>query len=271
MFNWGKTEAKKVIALTRRDMLHWASYKSQMVTTILGSMIAIASWGFIATFRNVPIPEYQTDYVSYLVVGILVNSGILPIARGLKRRIDPWTLETILMTGVRPITFVLGIVTWTYLLSIIFMVPQILLGVYVFGAVLNVNFFSLALATIISSTIIFSLAMVTTGIKIVTKVSDPVSWALTAGASLFAGMTFPISHLDNFIPGFSTYAWILPHTWIFHIMRQSALSAASVFDPNVTLSFLGAGLFAVVLFPIGIFAFSRGLRRAKRDGTLGWY
>lgn len=264
-------EAQKIWAMTIKDMRHWTSYKSQMVTTITSALIGMASWGFIATFRNVPIPEYETDYVSYLMIGIILSSGIFPISKGLQRRLNPWTLETILMTGIRKPTFILGVISWTYLLSVTFMVPQILLGIFIFGATLNVNLLSLILALIISSLIVFSLAMITTGIRIVTKVSDPVSWALTTGGSLFAGMTFPISHLDNFIPGFSTFSWILPHTWIYHIVRLSSLSAGSIFTPQVFYSFLGATAFVVLMFPMGIYVFNWGLRRAKRDGTLGWY
>ncbi len=264
-------EARKIVALARRDMFQWLSYRSQMFTTLATAVLGIASWGFIATFRNVPIPEYNTDYVSFLMVGIIVSSGILPLSKGLQRRLNPWTLETILMTGVKPITFVVGIVSFTYLLAVALMIPQLALGIYIFGAVLNMNLLSLILAISISSIIIFSLAMISTGIRIVTKVSDPVSWAVTTAGSLFAGMLFPISHLDSFIPGFSTFSWILPHTWIFHIVRLSALSRGSLLDPQVALSFLGASVFAIVMFPIGLYVFKWGIRRAKRDGTLGWY
>ena len=268
---WGRTEAKKVIALTRRDMLNWASYKSQMMTTIATSILALASWGFIATFRNVPVPEYNTDYVSFLIVGILVSQGIIPLSKGINKQLNPWTLETVLMTGVRPVTFVLGIVAWSWLLSVIFLVPQILLGIFLFGAVLNVNILSLSIAVMISMIIIFSMGMISTGVRLVTKVNDPVTWALVTGGSIFAGMTFPISHLDSFLPGLSNFSWALPHTWIYHIVRLSALSNASLLEPSVALAFLGAALIAIIMFALGVYSFGRGLRRAKREGTLGWY
>ena len=264
-------EARKVWALTRRDMYQWSTYKSQMTTTILTALLGLASWGFVATFRNVPIQQYNTDYVSFLMVGILISNGIFPLQRSLERGLNPWTLETVLMTGVRPTTFVLGTVAWTYLLSVILLIPQLLIGILVFGARLNIDPLSLFLALSLSSIIVFSLAMISTGIRMVTKVSDPVTWSLTAGGSILAGMTFPIEHLNSLVPGLSSFSWILPHTWIYHIVRLSALTGASLFDVPVALNFLGAGLIALIILPIGLYVFRWGLRRAKRDGTLGWF
>lgn len=264
-------EPRKIWALTKRDIHNWTSYKSQAVTFILTSLIGIASWGFNATYRNVPVPQYNTDYVSFLVVGILISNLILPLQQGLQRRLNPWTLETILMSGVSTPTFVLGTVMWTYIISVVLLIPQIILGVYFFGAHLAVNLISFVVAIFISSLIVFSLAVISTGMRIVTKVTDPVTWGLTVSASLLSGMTFPVQHLNDYVPGLSTVSWILPQTWVYHIIRLAALDNASLLDPSVAISFLVATAFALVMIPLAFGIYRWGLNRAKRDGTLGWY
>src|SRR5437899_1473565 len=97
-------EFRKVWALAMRDMSQWATYRSTALTTILGSAIGVASWGLNATFRNVPVPQYNTDYVSFLVVGILVSNLISPLTSGVTSRLNAWTLESILMTGPKTAT-----------------------------------------------------------------------------------------------------------------------------------------------------------------------
>jgi hypothetical protein len=133
------------------------------------------------------------------------------------------------------------------------------------------NLVSFFVAALISSAIVFSLSMIATGLRLVTKVNDPITWGLGVAQQLLAGMTFPISHLNNYIPGLSTVSWLLPKTWIYHIIRLATLTNGSLLDFSVDLSFLGATLFAAMLFPIAVAVFRWGLRKSKQDGTLGWY
>jgi len=263
-------EFSKVWALTKRDIYNWSTYKSAALTTILGGLLGIAAWGFNATFRNVAVPEYNTDYVSFLIVGVIVTNLILPLGTGVQKQLNPYTLETILMTGIRTPTFVLGTSLWTYLISVVVFIPQIFIGVYVFGAHLSVDYISLAVAMVISSLIIFCLAMISTGIRMVTKVTDPITWGLALAASVLAGATYPVQHLNDFVPRLSTVSWLLPQTWIYHIVRLSSLEAGSLLNLQILIPFLVALAYALVLVPISVAIYRWGLNRAKKDGTLGW-
>jgi len=264
-------EIDKIWALTKRDMRLWRSYKSAAITAVLGGLLGITSWGLNATYRNVAVPQYNTDYVSFLITGILVTNLILPISQGLQSRFNPWTLETVLMTGLRSSTLVLGSVGWTYILSVLLFIPQMILGVFVFGAHLVINPISLIVAVLLSTIVVFSIAMISTGLRIVTKVSDPVTWGLGVAASVFAGVTFPIQHLNSYLPGLSDVSWILPQTWIYDIVRLSSLEGASLLEPSVAEAFLVTLCFGLVLLVLGAHIFRWGLIRAKKDGSLGWY
>jgi ABC-type multidrug transport system permease subunit len=264
-------EVKKVWALVKRDIYNWSSYRSQIITTIASGVIGVAAWGVNADYRNIAVPQYNTDYVSFLIIGILVTNLILPLGSGVQKQLNPWTLETILMTGIRTPTFVLGTSLWTYIVSVVLFIPQLYMGVFFFGAHLVVNYISLVVSIVISSLIIFCLAIISTGIRIVTKVTDPVSWGLAVGATLLSGLTYPVSQLNNYLPGLSTISWLLPQTWIYHIVRLSTLEAGSLSDPQIAIPFLITTAYAIVLVPISVTIYRWGLNRAKRDGTLGWY
>jgi len=264
-------EFGKVWAMARRDIKSWGTYKTQATISILGSAFGIITWGLSSTYVNRPVPQYNTDYVSFLIVGILISSLILPLQQGIQSRVSPFTLETILMAGIKTPTFILGTVVWPYVFSVMVFIPQLIIGVDYFHAHLIVNPLSFVLSLLISSSIIFSLAIISTAFRIVTKTSDPVTWALNVGASVFSGMTFPIQQLDNYVPGLSTVSWLFPQTWVYNIVRLSTLEGASIFTPAIAEAFVGAALFGIVLFPISFWAFRWGIGRAKRDGTLGHF
>jgi ABC-2 type transport system permease protein len=261
----------KVWALTKRDVYDWSSYKTQVIVTLLSAGVGIASWGFNASFRNVYIPEYNCYYVSYLITGILIAGVIGGLSQGLDRRLKPWTLETILMSGISTPTFVTGTVAWTFILAVILFIPQLLLGIAVFGVALVVNPLSLIVALVLSMAIIFSLSMIAIGMRLVTKVNDPLTWSITMAAQLLSGMTFPVQYLNNYVPGLSNVSYILPQTWVYDIVRRASLEGASLSDPSTAHAFAGALLIATILVPISLQVFRWGFRRAKRDGTLGWY
>jgi ABC-2 type transport system permease protein len=264
-------EFGKVWSMARRDISRWATYKTQATIGVLGAALGIVTWGLNSTYVNRAVPQYSTDYVSYLIVGILISSLILPLQQGVQSRISPFTLESILMAGIKTPTFILGTVVWPYALSVMLFIPQLVIGVDYFHAHLIVNPLSFLLSLVISSIIIFSLAIVSTAFRIVTKTSDPVTWSLNVAASLFSGMTFPIQQLDKYVPGLSSVSWLLPQTWVYHIMRISTLEGVSISDPGIAVAFAVAALFGVVLLPISLLLFRWGLRRAKRDGTLGHF
>jgi len=263
-------ELGKIWALTRRDMSRWVTYKSQVITTLLSGSVAVASWGINGSYRNIEVAQYNCSYVSFLIVGVVISNLIMPLTQGMQSRLNPQTLESILMAGPKSATLVLGTSLWPYALAIMFLIPQLFIGVIIFGAVLNVNVLSLILATLISTIIVFSLAMIATGVRIVTKMADPFTAALSVAASLLAGMTYPVSYLNNYYPGLSNVAYFIPQTWIYNIMRLSTLTDASIFNPAVAEAFLGALVFAIVLLPISFYVFNISIRRAKNDGTLGW-
>lgn len=272
-------EPRKAFALMRRDMTRWGTYRAQALTSILGGMIGVASWGFLGTFNLAGVsqtagifgPAYSTSYVSFLVSGILVANLVMPLNQGIQQRFNPWTLETILMSGIRAPTFVLGTAGWTYLLSVILFVPQIVIAVLVFHAQFSINIITTIVAISISSLIVFSLAMISSGLRIVTKARDPITWAITMSAQLFAGMTYPVSHLNSVGFHLSYISLIIPQTWIYDIMRLSVLDDGSLANIYVLIPFLITLAFAMVLLPIAVHVFRWSVHRAKRDGTLGMF
>jgi ABC-type multidrug transport system permease subunit len=252
-------------------MYSWSTYKTALITQLISVFIGVFSWGISATYVQKPVNEmYGSDYISFLIVGIAIGNLILPLAQGVQS-LNPWILETILMTGIKTPVFAIGNIMWTYIFSIITFIPYLLISVFIFKVRLNANIPSVIIAFLISATIFVGLAMVSTGLRIVTKSTDPITWAINALGSLFAGISFPVIYLDTFVPGLSTVSWFLPQTWVYHLCRLSMLTNPSLLDPEILIEFLKGAIFAIILFPVGYKIFQWGVTRSKREGTLGWY
>lgn len=262
---------RQIAAFAKRDFRDWRTYKVQVITQLITIAIGIFSWAINAMYRNRPVPEYDTDYISFLVVGLVIGNLVMPIAQGIERRLNPWTLENIIMTGIPIPIFVAGQIAWPYIFSLITFIPQLLIGIFWFNVKLRIDPLSTFLAFIISAMILLGLAMISIGFRLVTKSTDPITWTINTLQQLLAGISFPVQFLDAFIPGISYISWFLPQTWVYHLWRLAMLKAASVTDPLILLEFLKGSIFAVVLFPAGYKAFRWGLDRARRDGTLGWF
>ena len=266
-------ELKQIIAFTKRDFHSWTTYKTAVITQLISIFIGVFSWGVSATYVQRQVWEmYGSDYISFLVVGIAIGNLIMPLVQGVERQLNPWTLETILMTGISTSVFVIGNIMWTYIFSMLTFIPYLLIGIFVFNVRLNANIPSVIVAFMISAAILMGLAMISTGLRIVTKSTDPITWAINVLQNLFAGVSFPVIYLDTiFFPGVSTISWFLPQTWVYHLCRLSMLTNPSLLDPKILIEFLKGSIFAVILFPIGYKIFRWGVARSKREGTLGWY
>jgi hypothetical protein len=266
-------EIKQVVAFTGRDFQSWTSYRTAMITQVISIFIAVFSWGVAASYVQKPVQEmYNSDYISFLVAGVAISNLVMPIAQGVGSTLNPWTLETVLMTGISTTVFVIGNIMWTYIFSVISFIPYLFIGTLVFHAHLNADMISVVVAFLISAAIVMGLAMISTGIRIVTKSTDPVTWAINVLQNLFAGISFPVIYLNTILfPGASTISWFLPQTWVYHLCRLALLTHASLKDMGTLAEFGKGAAFAVVLLPVGYRVLAWGIQRSKKEGTLGWY
>jgi len=266
-----RTIFNQIGALARRDFHIWQSYRTQVTTSLLGILFGLVSWAVLGHYSNQSVPEYDTTYVSFLILGILIYNFSVPIATGLQNKLNPATLETLFMSGLGKTVFVVGSLTFNMIFTAVTIIPQLLIALLWFGVKLDVNYLSLVLSIMISLVIVISLAMIDLGVKVVTKQADPILWAIIIAQGIASGMLYPLQALNSYFPNASTIAFVIPFTWIYHLIRLSTLAGGSITDPTVGYAFLGAVAYCALLVPISYFIMKWGIGRAKKDGTLGWY
>jgi ABC-type multidrug transport system permease subunit len=107
--------------------------------------------------------------------------------------------------------------------------------------------------------------MIGAGILILTKQGDPVTTVITIATNLFGNVLFPIQVMP---PALQAVSYFVPQYYFFTTIREVLTGATltSILPDLVILIVM-----AVVIVPLGYFAYSWCLKTSKKNGTLSWF
>ena len=95
---------------------------------------------------------------------------------------------------------------------------------------------------------------------------EPVTWMVGGLSYLLGGVIYPVSVLPDWLKPLSQ---ILPITHALEAIRLTLIAGRPVSEALRPIFYLL--VLTAITVPVGLFAFSRAVRRAKRDGTLTHY
>lgn len=266
-------ETMRVIAsyLARSGRL-WYRFKISFVFTLISMFVAIAIWFFMSKFMTA---NFTDDYFTFVLVGIVINQYVLVT---LSTYLDSlqglyWSnqLEFYLTSPARLRTFYLASLAWTYLYASINAILYFSIGMFVFGA--NLNFTIDALLII---PVLFLLIIGLSGIGLISASMflladakgeiEPINWVVSTMTLLVSGVVFPFERFLDEFPPLYYVAIALPQTWAIASIRSILTEGA---DFETVLPILGILIvFALILFPLGVFMFRMGIRKGERVGSL---
>lgn len=284
-------EARALWAFGLREYRIWQSYRvnqvlwltNLFVTTLLFFLLGKTIAGQEQQLLG---PAYGTNYMSFVVIGVTVNVFINtnlvdPYIR-IQRSYFNGTMDLFLLSPMSIYTPLLGLMTK----SILDDYPRLFFtfgfGMLLFGATFNLSAWPLALAfTALFLAAGFGLGMLSASsfyLLDIKRGTEPVQFVIQGIlATLLAGTYYPITVLPKSL---QWVACLIPHTYAFDALRrlldpgphaevpvlpiQHALPGLS----PVAVDGLALGLLTVVLLPLGVLAYGRGIERARRNGTL---
>jgi ABC-2 type transport system permease protein len=155
-------------------------------------------------------------------------------------------------------------------------------GMLLFGATFNFSAWPLALAfTVLFLAAGFGLGMLSASsfyLLDIKKGTEPVQFVIQQIlATLLAGTYYPITVLPRPL---QWVACLIPHTYAFDALRRLLDPGAHPEVPVLPIHYalpglspvavdgLALGLLTVVLVPLGVLAYGKGIERARRNGTL---
>ena len=151
-------------------------------------------------------------------------------------------------------------------LKVSWITPRSALGLAYGVDLSQINLLSFVLVTAFSVVSFAALGILTAAFTLIIKRSEAITMLMAGATVLLGGVVYPVSVLP---PSLQWIAQFLPFTHALSGVRQAILKGAG---PGALLPQLGALVgFAAVLFPLGLWAFTSAIRRAKIRGTLGQY
>ncbi len=274
-----------------REYRIWQSYRvnqvlwitNLLVTTLLFFLLGQTIAGQAASLLGA---AYGTNYMSFVVVGVTINVFINtnlsdPYIR-IQRSYFNGTMDLFLLSPMSVYTPLLGLMTKSILddyprLFFTFGFGMLLFGAtFTFGSwPLALLFMGLFLAAGFGLGLLSASSFYLLNIK---KGTEPIQLVIQQVlAILLAGTYYPVTVLPKPL---QWIACLIPHTYAFDALRRlldpgaradvAVLPSQQVFA-GVSPVLIDGGallLLTVVLLPLGILAYGRGIERARRNGTL---
>lgn len=261
-------------AFLKRDFLLATSYKSAFIMQLGGIFLGVPFIFFISQFLggsgNKLLAAYNNNYFAFLLIGVALTDyltvSLATFNTSIRENQMMGTLEIIMMSPTAVTTLVLCSSLWGYLFTSVRFMLYLAVGL-IFSLNLGNANLGAALTILLFAVISFaSIGILIASITMIIKRGESLNVAFSGVSVLLGGVVFPTAALP---PWLYQIGQLLPLTHALEGMRLAMLKGYSIQQLWPELSALG--LFALIFFPLGLFAFQTALRWTKLQGTLSQY
>lgn len=267
--------AVKLWIFVKRGFAINFSYKVYAVLGILGMLIGVLRFGFMAQFlqngNSFPaLSAYGGNLMAYFITGGAymgyVSVAMNSFQSAIRSEQSMGTLEYLLMSDtplwqILAFSGITGFLWTTLNIGTIFAFLAL-----VFDVQMKINVELSLFVLVLSIVCIGGIGLISAGIIMVTKKGDPVSWIFTTLSGLVSGVFFPVSVLPGWIRWTS---YVMPTTYAIRALRKALLVNATLAD--VKTSVLILLLISLITVPVGLATFKWGFDKAREKGSLVEY
>jgi ABC-2 type transport system permease protein len=256
----------------QRDLRIASTYRSPLVLEVVEALFGAAMFYYVARFVDSPqlrqaLPQ-GNSYFAYSLVGFIffdyLHAALDTFDRSLVEARDTGTLEPLLVTQVSLPVIVVGSAIYPFAVTTLRIGVYLGWGAALFGFPLGAANWLSVLAMLVVTLLAFSgIGIFSSAYLLLFKRGNPGKWFLLGVSSVVGGMLFPVSILPDWL---QVMARLNPVTYALDGMRAALLDGAGFL--GVARPLLVLLLFAIVLLPSSVLAFSWALRRTKITGTL---
>jgi ABC-2 type transport system permease protein len=261
-------------AFLRRDFRLQRSYRLQFLAQLLGPLLSLVSFVFLA--RLVPngqtsLRPYGSDYFTFVLVGsgiaAFFSTGLVSFSDTLGREQATGTLEALLVTPNDPRMLLAAGALWPFCFSAVQLAVYFLAGLTVLGARISLGNLALVAVILALSLIAFSgLGLLAAAVLIQTKRAVIMVGMVGAAFAILGGVMYPVSVLPHWLQGL---AHLLPITYGLDAVRLSLMASPNLATiARDSLALIG---FSIILLPGSLVLFGWSVDRARREGTLAHY
>ena len=256
----------------QRDLRIATTYRSPFILELVEALFGTAVFYYVSRFVDSPqlrqaLPQ-GTSYFAFSLIGFVffdyLHAALDTFDRTLEEARDTGTLEPLLVTQVPLPVILVGSAIYPFVVTTLRIGVYLVWGSALFGFPLRsanwLSVFVVLLATLLSFS---GLGIFSSAYLLLFKRGNPAKWFFLGISSVVGGMLFPVSVLPHWL---QLIAQLNPITYALAAMRTALLEGAGL--SALVHPLLILALFALVLLPTSILAFSWALRRTKITGTL---
>ena len=260
-----------VLALTRRDVKIYLSYRLMMTLDLWIGVLDVIVYYFISeTFEGATTASLGNapSYFAFALVGIAVTVVIQAASLGVGSKIREeqltGTLEALVAQPLTTIEMAVGLCGLPFAISTVRVAVYLVLGALAFGLDLsNTDWVGFVAMLVAIAAAMSAIGIATAAVVIVIQRGNTISGLVIFAMSLASGAFFPVSVLPGWIEAVGK---VLPTRFAFDGFR-SALFEGSGWENDALM----LAAFSVVALPVAIWLFDRGMHLARRWGTLAQY
>jgi ABC-2 type transport system permease protein len=255
---------RRIAAMVSRYVYLLRSSWPRLLELIYWPTVQMLMWGFLQLYIGQNAGYFARaggTFIGAVLLWDILFRGQLGFSVSFLEEMWSRNLANLMMSPLKPIEFVLSMMTMSVIRLLIGMVPVSLLAIAFFG--FNLYNLGLALAVFFLNLILTSWAVgiFVSGVIIRNGLgAENLAWTIMFLLMPLTCVYYPVAVLPHWL---QLVAWSLPPTYVFEGMR--ALLIDHVFRGDLMIR---AFLMNVVVFAAGVCGFMLLLRSARRHGSL---
>jgi ABC-2 type transport system permease protein len=256
--------------IVHRDAVVFVTYRTQLVSQVLGPLFSIAIFYYISHMLKVQTFHSPGGYFGYVIVGLVIveiltlSLGLMPIS--VRGELMSGTIERFLVSAHGPVGGILGTMLFPLFNAFASGVLTLVLAAVVFGLPLATTSL-LALPVALLGVVAFMpFALFLVAVVVAFKQVAGASQFIVSGIAIIGGLYFPIALLPGWIAWASEVQPFTPATDLMrHLLVDTPLAHPAWIE---VLKLLG---FASVLLPAAFMLLRAAIRSGQRSGTIAEY
>jgi ABC-2 type transport system permease protein len=263
---------RDLLLFFERDLRIASTYRAPLVLEIVEALFGAATFYYVAYFVDSPqlraaLPQ-GTTYFAYSLVGFIffdyLHAALDSFDRSLEEARDSGTLEPLLVTQISLPVVLVGSAIYPFVVTTLRIAIYLAWGAALFHFPLRSANWLSVIVVLLATLLAFSgLGIFSAAYLLLFKRGNPGKWFFLGVSGLVGGMLFPVNILPNWL---QVIAHLNPVTYTLDAMRAALLEGANLAQVAPTVLILL--LFAIILLPSSVLAFSWALRQTKITGTL---
>jgi ABC-2 type transport system permease protein len=259
--------AHAFMAVMRRDLHIYLSYRTRLVSQILTAVFSLALFYYVSRLVHLSAFGSPASYFGFVVVGLALVSVMYScflIPELVRQELVAGTFDRLLLSPFGAVRSVIAMTLFPLILSFALAVMTLLLACILFKLRLHWSTVPLAVPVMALALLAFlPFGLLFAALTVVIKQGNVGTSWIIALMALTGGVYFPVTVLPQWL---QTVGRIQPFTPATSVLRHLLVDSpmAGAFEPAL----LKLAVFAGVLLPVSILALANAIRVGQRRGTI---